>query len=83
MGFINRLRATRKPVRQVTEILIASRDLQQIYIELGEIQNYLKKKIRENKMNVNTCNEDLELIIALDSVQSIEHKLDMIIIKAS
>lgn len=83
MGFINRLRATRKPVRQVTEILIASRDLQQIYIELGEIQNYLKKKIRENKINVNTCNEDLELIIALDSVQSIEHKLDMIIIKAS
>ena len=67
----------------MTEILIASRDLQQIYIELGEIQNYLKKKIRENKMNVNTCNEDLELIIALDSVQSIEHKLDMIIIKAS
>ena len=83
MGSINRLRATRKPVRQVTEILIASRDLQQIYIELGEIQNYLKKKIRENKMNVNTYNEDLELIIALDSVQSIEHKLDMIIIKAS
>jgi len=92
--WLGKFRAAKKAERQITEIVIASRDLQQMYTDLRIVQSCLKELICKNTSNVRSIQPDMNLqpcIIekserlecALAHANSIQRMLDAIIIKAS
>jgi hypothetical protein len=79
--WLSRFRAKKKQQKQITEIIIASRDLQLMYIELTEVQNVLKRLLYSTLLSGPTHDESLKT--ALAHAESIQKKLDVIIIRES